>query len=383
MDKPRKTVTLQDIADRCGVSRMTVSLALRNSPRTSATTRKRVREAAARLRYDPTLTLAGQRLSRRRYGGQVSNRTIGVLLSPGGQLAAAYFRRQFDGILAALEQRQYAMLVAVASSPAHAPSSGTDYPTGMAPLVRGEIDGLLALTEPKQLATIASLRQYAGLRACPAVALMHRIDGFGSVMTDDTTGFYEAAVRLLALGHRHFLRIGYLSSNEAKEPVDAAIRREALRRALVEYGLDPARHLVKYVCPPTWMDPAPARHRLFAAKTDTADRALLETLASWPDITAILCSNDAIALHTYGALTRAGLAVPERYSLVGFDDTDPIPGAHGGNFLSSVALPLEEVGRRAAEEVLAMIETGAQARQVELPSHFVARGSVGPAARRP
>jgi LacI family transcriptional regulator len=45
--------TMQDVADAAGVSRMTVSLALRNSPRVSSTTADRIRRAAASLEYRP------------------------------------------------------------------------------------------------------------------------------------------------------------------------------------------------------------------------------------------------------------------------------------------------------------------------------------------
>ncbi len=370
-------VTLKDIARLCGVTRMTVSKALRAHPEVSERTRARILEAAAQLGYDPSLAATAKRLAQRRVrGARFLNRVIGVNIGSARPLAVAYFRRQCEGILATLEDHGYAALMLAAGL-----QTAEKARTVLAPLIRGEIDALLALSSPTAIPLIETLRRHAGLRECPAVVLMHQTQGWGSVVTDDAAGVREMARRLFALGHRHFLRVSYgYDPQSGGEPADGESRRAALCRTLAECGLaNPEAHVLRHPCPAIWMSPLAARARLQATESDADDRALLATLAAHPQVTAILADNDAIAMHVYGALQRAGMAVPGRYSLAGFDDTDPIPGLHGENVLSSVALPLEEVGRQAAEMALAAVEQGKPVGHLVLPTRFVPRASIGPA----
>ena len=52
------------------------------------------------------------------------------------------------------------------------------------------------------------------------------------------------------------------------------------------------------------------------------------------------------------------MAIPEQYSLVGFDDTDALLHAHGQNMLTTIHLPLEEIGREAARLMIMQVTSG-------------------------
>ena len=97
-----------------------------------------------------------------------------------------------------------------------------------------------------------------------------------------------------------------------------------------------------------------------------------------PEVTGILALNDACALNIWDTLEEIGVHIPQQISLIGFDDTDPYPGERGRNLLTSVRLPLHEMGRDAARVLLQHI-TGELDHHVEhtCPVRLMVRHSTG------
>ncbi len=81
-------------------------------------------------------------------------------------------------------------------------------------------------------------------------------------------------------------------------------------------------------------------------------------------MTGILALNDACALNIWDTLQEVGVRIPEQISLIGFDDTDPYLGDGGRNLLTSVRLPLYDMGREAARIIMQHI-TGELTQHVE------------------
>ncbi len=110
-----------------------------------------------------------------------------------------------------------------------------------------------------------------------------------------------------------------------------------------------------------------------------------EALPLHPDVTAILARNDSEVNELNAALEELGHRVSDTMSLAGFDDACELRDANGRNFLTTVRLPLEEIGRLAAQRLIARVtgETSAPAspQKVILPVELVTRGST--AAPRP
>ena len=105
-------------------------------------------------------------------------------------------------------------------------------------------------------------------------------------------------------------------------------------------------------------------------------QALGTTLAEDPDVTAIFCGNDEIAMGVISGLTRAGRRVPEDVSVVGFDDhplaelwTPPI---------TTVDQDFAGMGRRGVELLLAEINGQAGKRFSSERPRLVVRESAGP-----
>ena len=105
--------------------------------------------------------------------------------------------------------------------------------------------------------------------------------------------------------------------------------------------------------------------------------ALRRLLKANQDLTAVMCTTD---LHATGALVEAhaqGLAVPGRLSVTGFDDLDS--SLHQDPPLTTVHIPTQAMGTRAADYLVARLRGQIVPRVMLLEAKVVIRGSTGPA----
>ena len=108
--------------------------------------------------------------------------------------------------------------------------------------------------------------------------------------------------------------------------------------------------------------------------------AAQKLLAQNPRPTAVFCISDILALSTISAAQEAGLSVPGTLTVTGFDDVDYTTMFHP--FLTTVAQPCYEMGRKRLELLLALLGSGA-ARSSErsfVPYRLVERESSAPYA---
>jgi DNA-binding LacI/PurR family transcriptional regulator len=96
--------------------------------------------------------------------------------------------------------------------------------------------------------------------------------------------------------------------------------------------------------------------------------------------TAVMVANDMMALGAMQEFHSAGLSIPQDISIIGFDDIAFVSLAEPA--LTTVCLPRVEVGRKAVEALMQMIEHPDRSGvEIEIPTHLVKRGSTGPAPR--
>jgi DNA-binding LacI/PurR family transcriptional regulator len=149
------------------------------------------------------------------------------------------------------------------------------------------------------------------------------------------------------------------------------LRISGYRDAYQAQGLDPQRYLHYCDDYDSGLHDETGRDRVWGQ--------LKPTLEKHPQITAILAPNDLAALQFYEALLKAGIRVPEDMSLIGFDDTHPIHRGDGENILTTVRVPLDAMGRAAANLCLCIIRGEAPLdQQIMLPVEFVERSSCRP-----
>jgi len=131
----------------------------------------------------------------------------------------------------------------------------------------------------------------------PIVAYNNRINGMPCVLADNESGAAAAASHLLSLGHR---QIGFF---HVPEYANSERRLKQFLRTLREAQL-----------------PEDALHIIEGDWTELGGYfAMKKILAEHPGVTAVFAGNDSMAIGALRALDKAGIPVPERMSVVGFD----------------------------------------------------------------
>lgn len=354
---PVPRVTLQTIADKVGVSRMTVSNAFSRPDQLSAELRERVLAAAEEVGYvgpDP----AARALARGTAGA------VGVLLTD--SLRYAFTDDVATGFLGAVvdELAPTGLALTLLTSTEQG---------DVVPARDVAIDGAIVYSCRPQ----STARDWLERRQLPLVYVdQDPVPGVASVNVDDRGGARAAATHLLELGHR---RIGILTlaiegagidvDDPAGEPVPHPQRErllgslEVLRRGGIEPPVEHAR---------SNSDEA----------AELAARAMLLTAEERP--TAVLCFSDVLALGVIRAAHHLGLTVPGDLSVVGFDDS-PVASRHVPG-ITTVRQDVAAKGRLAAAALTAAIKRrrageAAEAPHHLLPTELIVRESTGPAPR--
>lgn len=342
-------VTLKTVADRVGVSAMTVSNAFSRPDQLSTSLRERILAVAAELGYvgpDP----AARTLARGATG------TVGILLteSPG---------------YAFTDEFSVAFLAAIAEELARTGLALTLLPSGRAgsvvPTRDVAMDGAIAYSCRPGVDGIDWLRR----RQLPLVFVDQDPEPDHSTINIDDRGAAAAAARhLVDLGHRRIalLHLGH-GSGDAADPGDWWVSRQRLAGwldVLEPAGIDPV------VLP----DPS----------GDTRDdgASAVRALLTGPDRpTAVLCFSDALAAGVLRAAEDAGLRVPEDLSVIGFDDV-PLAGRLRPA-LTTVRQDAAEKGRLTAALLAATVARHRageppEIEHVVLPTELVVRDSTAP-----
>lgn len=349
-------VTLQTVADRVGVSRMTVSNAFSRPDQLSADLRARILAAAEDLGYvgpDP----AARALARGTTGA------VGVLLTESVRQAFADpIAAEFFGAVAE-ELAPTGMAVALLPS--------VDRTSGQVPARDVPMDGALIYACAGDFSSIEWLRK----RRLPLVYVDQApVDGASSVLLDDRGGARASAEHLLALGHR---RLGLLTLNWrtatalVEDPTtagDTYVARERVAGWLEALdGADGVEIRAAHV-----------RHN---AERDAYEGARL--LLELPDRpTGIVCFSDVLAWGVVHAAQDLGLRVPEDLSVVGFDDSAVARSVRPA--LTTVRQDLQDKGHRAAQLLVEQVERARRGEPEEprhevVPLELVVRDSTGPA----
>jgi DNA-binding LacI/PurR family transcriptional regulator len=332
--------TLDQVAERAGVGRGTVSRVVNGSPQVSNEAREAVQRAIDELGYVPN----------RAARALVTQRTdsVALVVSESGDrvFGEPFFAGVVRGISSVLSETQLQLWLAMAQTPAerervehHLTSQHVD---GVMLLSLHDADPLPQLLEKRGLPVVLGGRPAAMLHEDVAVAY---------VDADNEGGARSAVEHLLTLGRR---KVAVIAG-----PQDMAVgvaRLAGYREALDAAGLAPDELLVGY-------------GDFREASGEVAMRTLL---ADRPDIDAVFAASDLMAVGAMRALRDLGRQVPADVAVVGFDDsviarqTDPP--------LTTVHQPVEAMGREMARLLLARIG-GAEASSIMVATHLVRRAS--------
>jgi DNA-binding LacI/PurR family transcriptional regulator len=351
-------VTLQTVADRVGVSRMTVSNAFSRPNQLSAALRGRILAAAEELGYagpDP----AARALARGTTG------SIGVLLTD--SLTFAFTDEVATGFLGAItaELAPTGFALTLLSSSA----AGEVVPARDVPM-----DGALVYSCDSDSAAVEWLNR----RGLPIVYVDQTPrDDAPSVNVDDRGGARAAAQHLVELGHH---RVAILTSEKAGphgvEVAPDLVSYHHVARQRMQGWLDALQ--------PVGVEPRVIRVPL---KNEDAAYDAAELLLERADApTALLCFSDVLAQGAVRAAEDLGVRIPEDLSVVGFDDNPLAQRMRPA--LTTVRQDIAGKGRAATAALIAAIQSAqsgkaVEPRQVLLPTELVVRDSTGPAPRPP
>lgn len=331
--KSPKIVTLKDIAARCGVTQNTVSVALRGKKgEVSPAVRDHILRVAAEMGYDPIQNDGARRLAQRRGGVTPISQVIGVFFPPHFS-HFRYFSSILQGILDICTDESFGVLMS------YLPDNP---PFALPPIFgRGDIDAVICIAHHRiQQCLVEQLRHNPVFGSRPIISLIRPCDGCSAVLTDDISGEAALATHLLELGHRHLV---YFRGIEEDYPSTQRLR--GIRQAYHAHGLDPDVYLHLVV-----IDYDQPREQGML-------HPLLALLRARPEITAILAPHDQMARDIFSGLTHAGYRIPEDISLVGYDDAEEVQDANGVNILTTMRLPLVELGSTATTLAIDQIRT--------------------------
>ena len=341
----KKRLTISDVAGRAGVSTSTVSNYLNNKGRMSEATRARVRVAMDELHFTPSALTRAIRRRRTNIIGLlifgVANMDKNVEGSVGPPLLA--------GIYAAASAAGQDILLYTGWPDLPERHSGLDF-------LNGQIDGMIWVAP--QLHTPALERiAVAGL---PVVALLtrHVPEGTGYVNADNSAGMQALVAHLAEQGRR---RIAFLGPVYSSNYLD---RLAGYRQGLAAVGL-PYDPEIEGAFETDWL------------RRERYDRALDAWMALPEPPDAIIAQDDGWAKMIGKAIQKRGLRVPEDMALTGFDDTPNAQHICGG--LTTIRQPFKEMGQKAVERLLALIEGApAEGGRVIVPTQLIVRASTLP-----
>lgn len=335
---PRK-MTIKDIAEECGVSLSTVSLVLNDNPRISDDTRAKVLAAVARHGYEPNAHARG--LASR------SSRVVSVVVPQLQHVFAdVYFGEIVSGIYDYATERRYKILLDVANlrfiqTQEYLNILKSKRADGMLFIGSSLYDQYLRAFEKEPYAFMLINTYFPG-------------SAINYVAADQVDSARQAAEHLLGLGHRKIGLISGTNIQTAEDFLNAFI--DCCRSAGVDEKNLP------------WADGR--------FSEEAGGEAAEKLLAEHPEITAIMCGNDKMAIGALHAIHKRGLRVPKDISLMGLDDLPQANFTTPG--LTTVHHQLFHMGRRACEQLLNLFRGEASACQEFLPTRLIERESTAP-----
>lgn len=335
-----RQVGVRRIAKIAGVSIATVSRTFNSPEKVRPEVRRRIQDAAERIDYIPNSAAKALSLSR--------NFRIGAAIPT---IDNAIFARFVEALGDTLHDAGYALSLGM-----YEYDQEREFEVARS-LIASGVDGLVLTGADRSQRT----RDLLAANGVPHV-LTSVLDPGPSgcaVGYDNALGGYMAAEHLLTLGHRRFAVIaGETDINDRSR-----LRMQGVETALADWGVR--------------LPPRAVKRQAFTIRNGRMALRELATVA--PEATAVICGNDVLAVGALFEAQAGGLRIPEDLSIIGFDGIELAREIEPP--LATVAVPCDEMGRRAARTLLSKIADPNFAVTIRLELELVAGRSVaGPAA---
>lgn len=310
--------TIKEVAEVAGVSIATVSRVLNNTAPVNEATKKKIQEAIQQLNYVPSTIARGMR--------KQQSHIIGMIIP---DYENPYYTLVYKYLEQEANKRDYRLVVACMEE-----SKATEN-TSVLELMARNVDGIVLCTyygNEKSIKGIMELSQSIPILFLDNFPMEEHIS---SVIIDGYKGMRAIAEHVIGLGHE---RIGYIDRIFGYKVADD--RKRAYEETLKDYSIPLAPELIY-------------RGSYTINSGYEAAKYFMEELKNAP--TAILASNDAMAIGVIGYLREHGYKVPEEVAVTGFDDV----------YLSKISVPpittyhqpLEKIAHVAMDILVKKIKT--------------------------
>ena len=333
-------VTIKDVAALAGVSPSTVSRTCKNNPSISEETKERVRKAMAKLGYEPNFqasNLASQ-----------NSRTIGIILPASAKevYENSFYLEAIQGISHYCNGRQYMTTIVTGQDEAEILDAVRSMSRS------GKVDGFIILYSKKDDPIIDYLFNEGLLYILIGKATQYTNQTI-YIDNDNLLAGREAAEYLYQLGHR---RIAYLGSDSSL--MFSADRKAGYQLALASHQL-PVR---------------PEYCVEVKNVSENNEEAIRGLLMQKDRPTAILVSDDILAVSLERVCLENHLAIPEDLSIISFNNS--LFARLTSPQLTSIDIGAGQLGSEAASQIINHIENpNLLATKIIVPHHLIERDS--------
>lgn len=332
---------LQDVALGAGVSTATVSRVINGSPLVAAGVQERVHRAMSNLGYVPNS--AARTLRSRR------SRMVGIVVPT---LNYALYARLVGALESKLNEHSYGLLVATCEYDQARENSQIQL------LLQRGAEAIVLIGEARAPDTYTLLDQWH----VPYI-INYVYNGESSracIGFDNFSATARAASYLLDLGHRTFgVLPGITRGNDR-----TSARLAGVRATLEAAGLKlPQRHVVE--------SPYGIEH---------GRAAFRKLMTACPDVTALICSNDILAIGGVLEAQALGMTVPRDISIIGIDDLELASQLKPA--LSTIRVPAGQMGELSAQYIVEWLNGGKTTVRQCLDAELIQRGTTAPPPRR-
>lgn len=335
-------VKIEDVARQAAVSAATVSRVLNHPQIVRPELRDKVTRAITELSY--TRDSAARALKSGRL------RTIGAIVPT---LGLGIFAEGVEALQNRLSESGYTLFIA---------NSQYDQRRELQELqslIERGIDGIV-LVGASQAPDLRTLVQQAGVPVITTYVSKAQ-GGIPAIGIDNQRATRELTQYLLSLGHVRFGAIANVPPSNDR----SRARLDGIQKTLADAGirLEPTQII---------------RADLSLAQGRSALRQLM---SDHPDTTAVICTTDTLAIGAMAEARKLGLDIPRRLSITGFDDVEI--AAQVDPPLTTISIPVAEIGRGAADYLINAIAGLPIPKSVQLPYRLIMRGSTAPPRTTP
>jgi LacI family transcriptional regulator len=337
----RGKVKMEDVARQAGVSVATVSRVLNQTAPVSEEASSRVWSAVRDLRYEINHVAKSLRVG--------ATHTVAVIV---GDLGNPFYSDFIKGIQLGAQRARLSVMVCTAPTD----EEGAEREVQM--LLSKRVDGVImwgrCLGQPRVERLLEAQIPFLGIELLPEVPA-----GARTLSVAFRDGMQDVLAHLVSLGHR---RIGYIW-DDTDRPESPESRFYCFREAASDCGLTLRDEYVGIATG--------------GQRPEIGQSVMLDLVQRAPDLTAVVCHNDLLALGALRAAKQSGLSVPENMSVVGVDDI--FTANYADPPLTTLALPRVEAGSMALQWLL---QEGAERLPApQIIPRLVVRRSTGPARR--